>query len=329
MEVDPRRDVARAARFAMLGVAGYIAPRHLEAIRATGNTLVAACDPRDSVGVLDRSGLTVDFTTDEGEFARRLAARNRGPAAERIDVVSICSPNFVHVEHCRLALACGADAICEKPLATEPRALDALAKDERASGRRVYTVLQLRCHEQLAALRERIARGPARKHQVDLTYVTARGPWYHVSWKGDAARSGGIATNIGIHLFDLLLWLFGGVERERVHLSTPTRMAGALELQRACVRWFLSVDPQDIPADVRAAGRTTHRSIMVDGSALDFSEGFSELHTRVYQSILAGAGLGLEDARPSIELTARLRALNISPIDAEAHPLLLRDRGGG
>ena len=313
----------------MLGVAGYIAPRHLEAIRATGNTLVAACDPRDSVGVLDRSGLAVDFTTDGAEFARRLGARNRGPAEQRVDVVSICSPNFAHVEHCRLALGCGADAICEKPLATDPRALDALAKDEETSGRRVYTVLQLRCHEQLTALRERIVRGPARKHEVVLTYVTARGPWYHVSWKGDAAKSGGIATNIGIHLFDLLLWLFGSVEHERVHVSTPGRMAGVLELRRATVRWYLSVEPRDVPADVVAAGRTTHRSITVDGAALDFSDGFSGLHTRVYQSILAGAGLGLADARPSIELTARLRTLNMSPIDAEAHPLVLRDGRGG
>lgn len=323
MVVHPRRN------FAIVGVAGYIAPRHLEAIRETGNDLVAACDPRDSVGVLDRSGLAVDFTTDGDEFARRLAARSRGPAADRVDFVSICSPNFVHPDHCRLALSCGADAICEKPLATEPRALDDLARSEETTGRRVYTVLQLRCHQQLTALRERLAGGHARNHDVILTYVTARGPWYHASWKGDVAKSGGIATNIGIHLFDLLLWLFGGVERERVHVSTPTRMAGTLELHRARVRWYLSVDPRDVPPEVAAAGRTTHRSITVDGSDLDFSEGFSELHTRVYQSILAGAGLGLEDARPSIELTARLRALNMTPIDAEAHPLLLRDHRGG
>jgi UDP-N-acetyl-2-amino-2-deoxyglucuronate dehydrogenase len=307
--------------FGLLGAAGYIAPRHLDAIQATGNELVIACDPRDSVGVLDRYDLKTEFVPSETAFSAFLRRRQRGRDTRALDFVSICTPNHLHPEHCRLAMREHAHVICEKPLALAPAALDELATLELRTERRLYTVLQLRVHERLLALRERLLAEAQRGHEVVLTYLTGRGPWYQASWKGDPEKSGGIATNIGIHLFDLLLWLFGPSQRERVHLSDQKRMAGTLELERANVRWFLSVDPADAARLPREKRGFTHRTLSVDGESVDFSDGFAGLHTRVYEEILAGRGLGIEDARPSVELTHRLKRLPLSSAAADAHEM--------
>jgi UDP-N-acetyl-2-amino-2-deoxyglucuronate dehydrogenase len=310
--------------FGLMGAAGYIAPRHLDAIQATGNELVVACDPCDSVGVLDRYSLNVEFLSGETAFSAFLRRRQRGPNARAVDFVSICTPNHLHPEHCRLAMREHAHVICEKPLALAPAALDELATLESRTERRLYTVLQLRVHERLLALRERLLAEPEREHDVVLTYLTGRGPWYQASWKGDPEKSGGIATNIGIHLFDLLLWLFGPARRERVHLSDQKRMSGTLELARARVRWFLSVDPADAARLPGERQGFTHRTLAVDGESVDFSDGFGGLHTRVYEEILAGRGLGIDDARASVELTHRLKRLPLSAPGADAHALCSR-----
>ena len=306
-----------SSNFAILGVGGFVAPRHLTAIRDTGNALVAACDPHDAVGILDKFSFNVRFFTEYERFDRHLEKLRRGPADQRVHYLSICSPNYLHDAHVRLALRVGAAAICEKPLVIRPWNLDALESLESEYGTRVYTILQLRLHPQLVALRERLLREPAtRRHSVELTYVTSRGPWYDISWKGVEERSGGVVTNIGIHFFDMLLWLFGAVRRSDVHLREPRRAAGFLELDRADVRWFLSTDRADLPQAVRA-GQTTFRSVTVDGSEIEFSDGFDDLHTRVYQETLAGRGFGIQDARPSLELVHRIRHAEIATRRAE------------
>jgi len=305
--------------FAVVGVASYIAPRHLKAIQETGNRLVAAADPNDSVGILDRYFLDVSYFKEIERFDRHLEKRRRGPEADRIHMVSICSPNYLHDAHIRMALRAEADALCEKPLVINPWNLDALEELERETGHAVFTVLQLRVHPSLLALRERLAKesgGP--RHRVILRYVTGRGNWYHVSWKGAEERSGGLATNIGIHFFDLLMWLFGGARRNQVHVREPKRMAGSMELERADVSWFLSVDPTDLPFAAEAGTRTTYRSITVDGSEVEFTEGFADLHTRVYQRTLEGQGFRIADARPSIELVHEIRTASIVPGDLTA-----------
>lgn len=308
--------------FAVTGVAGYIAPRHLKAITDTGNQIVAATDPHDAVGILDRYSFETRFFTEFERFDRHLEKLRRAGSEQRVDYVSICSPNYLHDAHARLALRIGADAICEKPLVINPRNLDALEELERESGRRVYTVLQLRLHPSLIALREKLQAAP-KHHDVSLTYVTSRGAWYAISWKGSSERSGGVATNIGIHFFDLLMWLFGGVAQSDVHLAEPGRMAGRLELEHASVRWFLSTDRRDVPAAATAAGRTTFRSITVDGEEIEFTDGFTDLHTRVYEEVLAGRGFGIADARPSVELAARIRTSAVTMADAARHPILV------
>jgi UDP-N-acetyl-2-amino-2-deoxyglucuronate dehydrogenase len=309
--------------FAITGVAGYVAPRHLEAIRRTGNRLIAAIDPNDSVGVLDHYSFDVRFFTEIERFDRHLEKLRRGPEDGRLHYLSVCSPNYLHDAHCRLALRVGANVICEKPLVINPWNLDALQDLERETDRRISTVLQLRLHDKLRALRETLrASRPDRPHDVVLTYVTARGPWYDISWKSSAEKSGGIATNIGVHFFDLLLWLFGPASAVRVHHSDPRRMAGYLELERARVRWFLSVDSSDLPFPLEPARKSTHRSVTIDGQEIDFTEGFSDLHTRVYEEVLAGRGFGIDDVRPSIELVHRIRTAEASAIDDTAHPLL-------
>jgi UDP-N-acetyl-2-amino-2-deoxyglucuronate dehydrogenase len=312
--------------FAIIGVAGYIAPRHLEAIRDTHNTLVAATDPHDSVGILDRYSFDVRFFSEIERFDRHLEKLRRGPDEKRVHYVSICSPNYLHDAHCRLALRIGANAICEKPLTINPWNLDALQELENESGSRVYNVLQLRVHPKLIKLREELLSGNTRnQHDVCLTYITSRGGWYQVSWKGSVEKSGGIATNIGIHFFDLLLWLFGSAADCRVHLSDNQRMAGYLELERARVRWFLSVDAADLPEVAKTNGRTTYRSITIDGQEIEFTEGFTDLHTRVYERTLSGEGFGIEDARPAIELGHRIRTSTLSTKDSTVHPFLSRD----
>lgn len=313
--------------FAMIGVGGYIAPRHLTAIKDTGNRLVAALDPNDSVGILDRYFFDAEFFTEFERFdgfAERLRREND---ERRIDYVSICSPNYLHEAHIRFALRIGADAICEKPLVLDPASLDSLARLERETGRRVNTILQLRVHPALLALKERLDADPrSGKRDVVLTYITSRGGWYQASWKGQPELSGGVATNIGIHFFDLLIWLFGMPQADRVEHADPFRSGGFIELERARVRWFLSIDRTDLPAEVAAAGHTTFRSITVDGSEIEFSEGFTDLHTVVYRETLAGRGFGLEDARPSIELASRMRSARPTAIDGRSHPFLQKFR---
>lgn len=307
--------------FAVIGVGGYIAPRHLRAIRDTGNLLLAAVDPKDSVGVLDQYSFDVKFFTEIERFDRHLEKLRRGPAEGRIHYVSICSPNYLHDAHCRLALRSGADVICEKPLVINPWNLEALEEIEEETKQRIHTILQLRVHPELIKLRESLQKENT-VHDVELTYITSRGPWYQVSWKGHADKSGGVATNIGVHFFDLLMWLFGSVNGIKVYHSDNQRMSGFIELERARVRWFLSVDKNDLPAPVKTGGKTTYRSITVDGKEIEFSEGFTDLHTRVYEETLAGRGFGIQDARPSITLTHDIRTAPISPRDGLAHPLL-------
>lgn len=281
----------------------------MRAIRDTGNRLVAATDPHDSVGVLDSYALDTRFFPEIERFDRHLEKLRRGPEENRIHFVSICSPNFLHDAHIRMALRAGAHALCEKPIVINPWNLDALEALEEETDGRVHTVLQLRLHPALIALRDRLyAKPEGTKHEVVLTYITGRGAWYHTSWKGMEEKSGGIATNIGIHLFDLLLWLFGMVQTQEVHSRNSHRVAGALELERATVRWFLSVDPADLPYAAEPGKKTTHRSITVDGEEIEFTAGFTDLHTRVYEAMLAGRGQCIADARPSIELVHRIRA---------------------
>jgi UDP-N-acetyl-2-amino-2-deoxyglucuronate dehydrogenase len=307
--------------FAVIGVGGYIAPRHLRAIRDTGNRLVAAVDPKDSVGILDQYSFDVKFFTEIERFDRHLEKLRRGPEQDHVQYVSICSPNYLHDAHCRLALRVGADAICEKPLVINPWNFDALQELEAETNHRVHTILQLRVHPELLKLKQALQQDSG-QHDVMLTYITSRGPWYQVSWKGQQDKSGGVATNIGVHFFDLLLWLFGPSASLKVYHSDDSCMSGFIELERARVRWFLSVDSQDLPEQAKANKKTTYRSITVDGQEIEFSEGFTDLHTRVYEETLAGRGFGIADARPSIELTYAIRTAPISPKDECGHPLL-------
>ncbi|GJQ34876.1 MAG: UDP-N-acetyl-2-amino-2-deoxy-D-glucuronate oxidase [Anaerolineaceae bacterium] len=307
--------------FAVIGVGGYIAPRHLRAIKDTGNRLVAAVDPKDSVGILDQYSYDVKFFTEIERFDRHLEKLRRGFEAERIHYVSICSPNYLHDAHCRLALRVGADVVCEKPLVINPWNLDALEEIEAETKHRIFTILQLRVYPSLIKLRETL-RSAKDIHDVELTYITSRGPWYQVSWKGDHDKSGGVATNIGIHLFDLLMWLFGSVNGIKVYHKDDERMSGFIELERARVRWFLSVDKNDLPEQANTNGKTTYRSITVDGKEIEFSEGFTDLHTKVYEETLAGRGFGIKEARPSVQLTHDIRQSPLSPIDTLAHPFL-------
>jgi len=308
--------------FAVTGVAGYIAPRHLKSIIDTGNRIVAGCDPHDAVGILDRYSFDVRFFTEIERFDRHLEKLRRGPEAERTHFVSICSPNYLHDAHIRLALRIGADAICEKPLVINPWNLDALKDLELETGRRVYTVLQLRLHPSLIALRDRLRLRPNVVHNVSLTYVTSRGRWYDVSWKGSDERSGGLVTNIGIHLFDLLIWLFGSVVDLQVHMREPTRAAGYIQLQGANVRWLLSRDRADLPAHQHSGPNATFRSITVDDEEIEFTDGFADLHTRVYQEILEGRGFGIDDAKASIDLCYRIRKAPVRLDVSRAHPMV-------
>jgi UDP-N-acetyl-2-amino-2-deoxyglucuronate dehydrogenase len=313
--------------FALTGVAGFVAERHLKAINATGNRLVAAVDPHDAVGILDRYSFNVRFFSEFERFDRHLEKLRRGPEADRVHYVSVCSPNYLHDSHIRLALRVGAHAICEKPLVVNPWNLDALQELEAETGCRVNTVLQLRLHPKLLALKAKLEQErPAEHHEVCLTYITARGRWYDVSWKGSVERSGGLVTNIGIHFFDLLIWLFGPVQHVIVHVAEPKCVAGYLELERARVHWFLSTDMADLPFTAQPGVKTTFRSMTVDGATVEFSDGFTDLHTRVYEEALAGRGFGIDDARPSIELTHRIRNTPVSETSdaAQMHPILAK-----
>jgi UDP-N-acetyl-2-amino-2-deoxyglucuronate dehydrogenase len=315
--------------FALIGAAGYIAPRHMKAIHDTGNCLMAALDPADSVGILDKYAFDVAFFTEFERFDRHAEKLRRQGEDKRIHYVSICSPNYLHDAHIRFALRIGADAICEKPLVLNPWNLDALAELERETGKRINTILQLRVHPVIMALREQISRSPTGSHyDIDLSYITARGNWYFNSWKGDISKSGGIATNIGVHFFDMLIWIFGGVKQYEVHHADEKKMIGYLELEQASVRWFLSVDFNDLPEASRLTGNTTYRSITVNGEDLEFSEGFADLHTEAYRAILRGNGYGIDAARPSIDLVHALRSAKpMGSAITHQHPLSQRSQG--
>jgi UDP-N-acetyl-2-amino-2-deoxyglucuronate dehydrogenase len=314
-------------KFALIGAAGYIAPRHMQAIKATGHELVAAYDPNDSVGIIDSHFPEADFFTEFERFDRHIDKRRRANDGKAVDYVSICSPNYLHDSHMRFALRSGADAICEKPLVLNPWNIDGLLDIERDTGHKVNTILQLRVHPAIVALRERVRREQRNtKHEVDLTYITSRGHWYLQSWKGDLKKSGGIATNIGVHFFDMLHYIFGDLQRNVVHLSEDTRAAGYLEYAHARVRWFLSVDFEDVPQAQRDAGQRTYRSITVDGEEIEFSGGFTDLHIRSYEEILAGRGFGLEENRTAITTVAQIRDAVPTSGAEDAHPFLQRTR---
>ena len=309
--------------FALIGAAGYIAPRHMGAIRATGNRLVAALDPSDSVGVIDSHFPDAKFFTEFERFDRHVDKLRRDEAGERIGYVSICSPNYLHDSHIRFALRSGADAICEKPVVLNVRNIDGLIEVERDSGQRVSTILQLRLHPSIIALREKLCASPRNaKADVDLTYITSRGSWYDHSWKGDQRKAGGIATNIGVHFFDMLHFLFGGLQSSEVHRNEPRKAGGFLEYEGARVRWMLSIDREDLPAAAREAGQTTYRSITIDGEELEFSGGFADLHTRSYEEILAGRGFGLQENRVAIETVAAIREAAPVGHKGDYHPSL-------
>ena len=308
--------------FALIGAAGYIAPRHMRAIKDTGNNLVAAVDRSDSVGVIDSYFPEADFFTEFERFDRHIEKLRR-EKDHQVDYVSICSPNYLHDAHVRFALRVGADAICEKPLVLKPWNLDSLALIEKETGKRVYNVLQLRLHPTLVELKRKIdEEKKAEKHNVDLTYITSRGKWYLYSWKGDASKSGGIASNIGIHFFDMLTWLFGSAQEIRQHVMEPTLAAGYLELEKARVRWFLSTDHRALPAGAREKNQTTWRSIRVDNREIEFSGGFTDLHTQTYAHVLEGRGFGIEDARASIEIAHSIRNAEPIGLKGDYHPYL-------
>lgn len=310
--------------FAITGVGGYIAPRHLKAIKDTGNRVIAAVDPNDSVGILDHYSTDISFFTEFERFDRHIEKlRRENEDQNKVHYISICSPNYLHDAHCRHALRVGANAICEKPLVTNLWNLDALKDIEEETGGRINTVLQLRVHPKLVELRSKLLQSKTtEKFEVVLTYITGRGKWYFYSWKGDESKSGGIATNIGIHFFDMLIWLFGPVEANRVYSSDYKSMSGFIELERARVRWYLSLDFKDLPFTPEPGIRTTYRSITINGEEIEFTDGFRDLHTRVYEEILAGRGFGIDDARPSIELVHNIRNAPISPKDEMVHELL-------
>ncbi|MGB3900564.1 MAG: Gfo/Idh/MocA family oxidoreductase [Mesorhizobium sp.] len=313
---------------ALIGAAGYIAPRHMQAIKETGNNLAAAYDPSDSVGIIDSSFPDAHFFTEFERFDRHIDKLRR--SAQTIDLISICSPNYLHDAHARFALRSGADAICEKPLVLNPWNIDGLAEIERDTGRRINTILQLRLHPAIIALREKVLKERRdTKYDVDLTYITSRGRWYLQSWKGDEKKAGGIATNIGVHFFDMLHFVFGALQANVVHHSSLTKAAGYLEYEHARVRWFLSIDIEDVPAAVRLSGQRTYRSITVDGDELEFSGGFTGLHTRSYEEILAGRGFGLEENRAAIEAVATIRTAEPMRSTGETHPLLTKVRKAG
>jgi UDP-N-acetyl-2-amino-2-deoxyglucuronate dehydrogenase len=304
--------------FALIGAAGYVAPRHMKAIQAIGGDLKVAYDPNDSVCILDNYFPDAHFFTEFERFDRHVDKLKR--KHEKIDFMSICSPNHLHDAHCRFAMRSGADAICEKPLVLNPWNIDGLAEIERDTGRKISTILQLRLHPAIKALRERFATSNKR-HKVDLTYVASRGRWYYASWKGEDAKSGGVATNIGVHFFDMLSFLFGDVKRNEAYLREPERAAGFLECARADISWFLSVDRNDLPAEVRGK-KPSFRSITVDGEEIEFSDGFTDLHTRSYEQIMAGSGFGLDEVRPSIEIVSAFRSAPISSGREWRHPAM-------
>lgn len=307
--------------FGIIGVAGYIAVRHLHAIKETGNNLLAGLDKFDSVGRIDSYFPESDFFVEFERFDRHFDKLKRN--GTKIDYVSICSPNYLHDSHIRFALRHNADAICEKPIVLNPWNIDALQEIEKETGKKIFTVLQLRLHPKIIELKEMIRNGPSDKiYDIDMSYITSRGNWYNISWKGDLQKSGGVATNIGIHFFDMLTWIFGKQKTNVVHLSEINKAAGYLELENARVRWFMSLDSDDVPAEVMKTGKRTFRSITVDGKEIEFSEGFTDLHTHTYREILDGKGFGINEARQSVETVYTIRNAKPVGLHGDFHPIL-------
>lgn len=308
--------------FGLIGAAGYIAPRHMRAIKETGNNLVAALDLFDSVGIIDSFFPDADFFTEPERFDRHIDKRRRRNNNQQIDYISICSPNYLHDAHIRLALRNSAHAICEKPLVLNPWNIDALEEIEKETGKKIYNILQLRHHDEIRKLKKKVENDKSGKiYNIDLSYITSRGNWYFISWKGDDHKSGGVATNIGVHFYDMLTYIFGDVKHSRVHISEPNTTAGFLELERANVRWFLSVDDTNLPKEAIDNGMRTYRSIKVEGEEIEFSHGFTDLHTVSYQNILDGKGYGLDQARKSIGIVHDIRNTKPIGIRGDYHPL--------
>ena len=306
--------------FALLGAAGFVAPRHLKAIKDTGNELVAALDPFDSVGIIDSYFPNAHFFVEPERFDRYLE-RRKYQESLKIDYFSVCTPNHLHDAHIRMALRRGADAICEKPLVLNPWNIDALKNMEQETGQKIWNVLQLRVHPSIIALKEKVASAPKDKiFEVDLTYLTSRGNWYYSSWKGKEEKSGGIATNIGVHFYDMLAWVFGEVRENTVHVHTHDRASGYLEFEKARVRWFLSINEELLPEEIKKKGQRTYRSITIEGEELEFSTGFTDLHTRVYEGVLNGHGYGLEEARTAIEIVHKVRTQKPLGLKGDYHP---------
>lgn len=308
--------------FALIGAAGYVAPKHMKAIKDTENKLIASTDPKDSVGIIDSYFPNCDFFIEFERFDRHADKLRRKKTP--IDYVSICSPNYLHDAHVRFGLRSGADVICEKPLVLNPWNIDGLQEIENETGRKVNNILQLRLHQSLIDLKAKVEKGPKDKiYDIDLTYITSRGNWYFISWKGNKQKSGGIATNIGIHFYDMLIWIFGKVKKNIVHILKHDKAAGYLELERGRVRWFLSVDDNDLPNDIKKSGQRTYRSITVEREEIEFSGGFADLHTKSYQEILEGRGFEMEKVRPSIETVYTIRNSDPIGLKGDFHPFAM------
>ena len=318
----------RPLNFALIGAAGYIAPRHMKAIKDTGNNLIAALDPYDGVGIMDSYFPDANFFIEPERFDRHLDKLRRESITntaddKKVDFVSICSPNSMHDSHIRLALRNDAHAICEKPIVLNPWNIDALNVIQNETRRKVFTIFQVRLHPAIIALRERIRNGPENKrYNLDLTYITSRGKWYHRSWKGDIEKAGGIATNIGVHFFDLLSWIFGEPKLNRVHVLETDKAAGFLELEKADIRWFLSLDYNDIPEILKKQGKRTYRSLSLEGEEIEFSDGFTDLHTESYRQIIEGKGFGLMDAKSSVTIVHQIRNSKVIGLTGDYHPFL-------
>lgn len=308
--------------FVLVGAGGYIAPRHMKAIKETGNTLLAAVDKHDSVGILDSYFPGAEFFTEFERFDRHVEKLKRQGIPT--NYVSVCSPNYLHDAHIRFGFRTGADVICEKPLVLNPWNIDALHEIEKETGKKVFNILQLRLHPKIIELRQKVASQKNKVFDIDLTYITSRGHWYFTSWKGDVSKSGGIATNIGVHFFDMLTWIFGGVKQNTVHLLEADKASGYMELEKARVRWFLSIDANTLPAPVKEAGKKTYRSLLIEGEEFEFSEGFTDLHTRSYEEILNNNGFPLAEVIPCISIVHEIRNAKAVGKQGEYHPLAFR-----
>ncbi len=309
-------------KFAIIGAAGYIAPRHMKAIQDTKNELVAALDKNDSVGIIDSYFPRAEFFTEFERFDRHIS-KMAFDENEHLDYVAICTPNYLHDANIRFALRNNADAICEKPLVLNPWNIDALKEQEKITGKKVHTILQLRLHPSIIALKEKVASAPKdRKYEIDLTYLTSRGKWYHRSWKGEHEKSGGLATNIGIHFFDMLGWVFGDLQESKVSIKNHDVNSGYLEFENARVRWFLSINSDYLPEEAKQRGLPTYRSITIDGEEIEFSQGFKDLHTRSYEEIINGNGFGLDEAYPSIDIVHQIRNAEVEYLNGVGHPMV-------